>query len=173
MDTQHWNGFRWRDRWQQMYGQIRDGRWGDVLARLELRDAAMEAHLVHVPQLISRGLVRADAGLTFTGSSQDISGCTATLVLQPGDIVDVDAVADITISGANGLGLVVLEVGGVEQAGQAIFGRPNPSRGTVKQHWEYEATVAGAHVFKLRGRYATAGAASAAVHTSMRWKVWR
>lgn len=62
MDQAAWQGHRSVDRWQQLYTDITQGQWGEVLARLERRDLAIEAWRSHVPQLIARGKVAIGGG---------------------------------------------------------------------------------------------------------------
>lgn len=174
MDTVLWQGHRSIDRWQQLYPDITDGRWGDVLARLERRDQRREEHLQRVPQLIAKGSAIIGGTLPYvaTASAVDLTNLTVTLKGRPGDWVKIDGVFDMQTTAGGAAGVGTLSIGGVERTAQAILKGASGTRATVAQNWEYTFTAEAEVVFKLRGRYAVAGI-QFQDHTTMRWEMHR
>jgi len=176
VDQASWQGHRSVDRWQQLYTDISQGQWGEVLARLERRDLAIEAWRSHVPQLIARGVVAIGgaAPVTATTTAQTLGACTATISQRPGDVLEVDGVFDIVLSGAGATGVGTLLYNGVEQASQAIYKGNSGDRATVHQQWVIPVDAAVADLeFKLQGRYAAASGVQFQAHTTMRWRLYR
>lgn len=176
MDRAAWQGHRSVDRWQQLYTDITQGQWGEVLARLERRDLAIEAWRSHVPQLIARGKVAIGgaAPVTATTTAQTLGGCTETISVRPGDVLEVDGVFDIVLSGAGAIGVGTLLYDGAERTSQAIYKGNSGDRATVYQQWVITASAAKADLeFKLQGRYVTTSGVQFQAHTTMRWRLYR
>lgn len=107
---------------------------------------------------------QASGNLTLTGAAQDVPG--ASLILLPGRYL-VIGVFDFSGSTGDGVGVGLLDVGGTDEATQAIMNLTANIRSTVVQVWNI--TVSIDTTVKLQG-YKTGGTGSSiigATHTTI------
>jgi hypothetical protein len=96
-------------------------------------------------QYVTQHIATATDGLSVTTTAADVPGCSITLMLQAGDVVQAVGIFDVQAKGTIFLGLFYAD--GVAVPGEAHS--QASGRATISQVWQWTCETSGSHTLKL------------------------